>query len=378
MISDIGVYYDLVSGIASSLEPPILSYLSRDWPDVEQWRRDARAKVHELMAFEPPEVPLDPRVHSTTEYEGLVIEEVSYEMPYGPRAHGLFAYPEGRNERLPAVLALHDHGGFKYYGKEKVCWARYEPPILRKFKEEAYGGRSWATELAKRGFAVLCVDLFMWGSRRVRIEDLGEEVRARFEGLAGDSEESIAEYNRFAGEHEHTVAKTILAAGSTLQGVFSYDDRRSVEYLLTRPEVDPERVGCGGLSGGGLRTVFLAGLDPRIKCAVCIGFMNTFKELLRNHIKCHTWMLYLPHLPRYLDLPDLLALRATGPLMVQYNTEDELFTPEGQRSAHERIAAIYQKMGEPGNYSGNFYPGPHKFDVQMQQDAFDWFEKWLC
>jgi len=106
--------------------------------------------------------------------------------------------------------------------------------------------------------------------------------------------------------------------------------------------------------------------------------MNTFKELLRNHIKCHTWMLYLPHLPRYLDLPDLLALRATGPLMVQYNTEDELFTPEGQRSAHERIAAIYQKMGEPGNYSGNFYPGPHKFDVQMQQDAFDWFEKWLC
>jgi len=173
------------------------------------------------------------------------------------------------------------------------------------------------------------------------------------------------------------IAPTIVNAGASWPGIFSYEDRRSVDYLVTRPEIDPNRIGCGGLSGGGLRTIFLAGLDERIRCAFCVGFMSTMRGMLRNRIKSHRLFMYVPQLSHYLDLPDVIALRAPSPLMVQYDSDDELFTLEGQRQADEKIARIYSEIGHPGNYVGKFYPGPHKFDVEMQEDAFAWLGRHL-
>jgi len=376
MKPDIGIYYELVDSVASSAEHS-LSYMAKDWPEVEGWRTRARAKVFELLAFTPLKTPLNATVDEQREESRITVENISYDMPYGPRTQGFFLYPKERRGKLPAVVALHDHGGFKYYGKEKITAIPDEPEILREFKRGCYSGRSWATELAKRGFAVLVVDAFLFGSRKVPVDSLNEDYQKRFEGLEPGSRAYIQKYNEFAGEHEHLLAKTIFAAGSTWPGVFTYEDRRSVDYLLTRPEVDPNRIGCGGLSGGGLRTIFLAGLDPRIRCGVCVGFMSTFRELLRNNIRNHTWMLYVPHLNRFLDMPDVIALRAPAPLMVQYDEEDPLYTIKGQQQADQKIAEIYSKMGYPDNYVGKFYPGPHKFDAEMQEDAFRWFEKWL-
>jgi len=63
--------------------------------------------------------------------------------------------------------------------------------------------------------------------------------------------------------------------------------------------------------------------------------------------------------------------------MVQFNSEDELFSLEGQQDADRKIFQIYLKMGCSNNYAGKFYAGPHKFDVEMQKAAFEWLEKWL-
>lgn len=149
--------------------------------------------------------------------DNVVTEVISYDMPYGPRTKCFFLYPKDREseERLPAVIVLHDHGGFKYFGKEKITAIPNEPPILREFKMECYGGKSWATELAKRGFAVLVPDAFLFGSRKIPVESLNEDFQRRFEGLEPDSREYIVEYNRLASELEHIIAKTIFAAGST-------------------------------------------------------------------------------------------------------------------------------------------------------------------
>ncbi len=387
MHSDIGIYYDLASSELTRQEPQ-LSYLRPDWPEQRIWRTMARAKVHELLAFDPPDVPLEPTVDDQWEMDGLVVEKISYDQPYGPRTEGLFMYPVDREGPLPAIVALHDHSGFKVLGKEKISDLPGEPEVVREHKEHYYSGRGWATEAARRGCAVLAVDVFLFGSRKVAVDEISPELLLRYEEsvgvdrallLEGDraSRKWVEAYNHFAGHHENLVAKTLFTAGTTWPGVFAFEDRRSVDYLLTRPEVDPARIGCGGLSGGGLRTIFLAGLDERIRCAVCVGFMSTFAELLRDCCRRHTWMLYLPHLARYLDLPDLIALRAPQPLMVQYDAEDELYTLQGQRDAHARIQAIYDKMGASCRYSGHFYPGPHKFDLQMQADAFAWFDRWL-
>jgi predicted esterase len=78
---------------------------------------------------------------------------------------------------------------------------------------------------------------------------------------------------------------------------------------------------------------------------------------------------------RFGDWPDLAACRAPAPLLVQYDTEDELFTLKGMKDAHARLTAHY--AFKPEAYSGQFYPGPHKFDLEMQEAAFDWLEEWL-
>jgi dienelactone hydrolase len=334
-----------------------------------------------LLAVEPLNVQLNPSIGSRHCEDGVVVEEISYDMPYGPRTHGFFLYQKEAGSKLPAVVALHDHGEFFYYGKEKLVSFPNEPRVVREYRDKYYGGRAWATELAKRGFAVLAVDSFLWGSRKIPIDSVNEELQKTFEGVDPHSEEYIRKYNEFWASSECVlVVDTILNSGTNFPAIFAYEDRRSIDYLLTRPEIDSNRIACGGLSMGGLRTIFLAGLDKRVRCAFCVGFMTTIRGVLRNNIRCppgHGLLMYVPELFRYLDLPDVIAIHAPSPLMVQYNQEDELFTPEGQDHANRKITEIYSKSGHPNNYVGKFYPGPHKFNVAMQEDAFKWLERCL-
>ena len=380
MKPDMGIYYEILDQIASA--KPSLSFLSKEWPNVEEWRDLTRSKVLELLAFTPSEVPLNSQVESSEESDDLVREEISYDMPYGPRTHGFFLYPREHRRRLPAVVALHDHGSFFYFGKEKVVGIGHEPKILTEFKQTYYGSRSWATELARRGFAVLSVDVFLWGSRKIPMESVNEEFQKTFEDLNPESDEYIRKYNEFWELNECLmVVDTILNSGTSWPGIYSYEDRRSVDYLLTRQEIDPKRVACGGLSGGGLRSIFLTGLDSRIKCGFCVGFMSTVRGILRNHIRCppgHGLLIYAPLLFRFLDLPDIISLHAPSPLMVLYNTEDELFTIEAQREADEKIAAVYSSQGSPSRYVRKFYAGRHKFDATMQEDVFNWLQELLA
>ncbi|MGB4218636.1 MAG: dienelactone hydrolase family protein [Bacillota bacterium] len=373
----IGEYHPLAQWAMSEC-PYSLSYLAHEWPDVDTWRSTARSKVLELLSYQPPETPLNPRVERKEERDGVVVELISYEQPFGPRTEGYLLYPAKRSGRLPGVVALHDHGGFKYYGKEKIVALDHEPEILRKFKKESYEGRSWANELAARGYVVFVPDLFLWGSRKMAVESFPDAFVHKMSKLEQDSDEYIKAYNGMAGQYETLIAKTLFLAGTTWPGIALYDDRRAIDYLVSRDEVDPERIGCGGLSGGGLRTILLSALDGRIKCAVCVGFMSTFREVVANKVTYHTWMMHIPHLPRYLDMPDLASLHAPLPFMCQYDEDDPLWTLEGQRQADEKLSAVYAKMGSADSYAGRFYPGPHKFDIAMQEDAFDWFDKWLA
>ncbi len=150
-----------------------------------------------------------------------------------------------------------------------------------------------------------------------------------------------------------------------------------LDYLCSREDVAPDRVGCAGLSGGGLRTCYLGGLDDRIRCACCVGMMTTWRDYMLNKCYTHTWMIYIPGLSPDLDYPEILGLRVPLPTLVLNDNEDQLFTlPEMQR-ADRILAEVYAKAGAQDRYRCSFYPGPHKFDLPMQAEAFDWFDRWL-
>ena len=373
MASDVGVYQELMDGVLAQ-GGARLSYLARDWPEPEQWRTEARGKLLELLAFRPRPAALDARLERRFASDGLEIEEVSWAVGYGPRCQAWVLKPQGARGKLPSVLALHDHGGFKYYGKEKIAEADHAFPLTQEHRASAYSGVPWANALAKEGFVVLVHDTFAFGSRAVPVESLSPRYQSRFRDLQPGAPEYIRAYNSFAGEHEHILAKSFFTAGTTWPGVYAYEDRRAVHYLLTRADVAPARIGCGGLSGGGLRTVLLAASDTRIRAAACVGFMSTWQDFLRDRVYTHTWMLYIPHAARYFDFPDILSLHGPRPTLVQYDEDDPLYTLQGQRDADRRLREVFTKMGAPTRSRGSFYPGPHKFDVPMQGEAFAFFK----
>ncbi len=372
----LGNYAGAAQALADA-NPYPYSYLASPWAEMGAWRAEAKGRVYSLLGYTPQHCPLNARILESFTHDGLTVERIAYDQPFGPSTEGFFLKPAGSTGPLPAVVALHDHGGFKYYGKEKIVALPDEPPILQAFKQECYGGESWASRLAKRGYAVFAPDVFLWGSRKMAVEEVPDAFRDVMRDVQPGTREYIEAYNAFAGGYETIVAKSLFLAGVTWPGIMAYDDRRAVDYLLTRPDVDAARIGCGGLSGGGQRTIYLAGLDDRIQCGVCAGFMSTFAQTVKTDVHSHTWMFHLPHLAKLMDLPDLAALSGGRPFMALYDTEDPLWALEGQKAADEKLKNIYGKMNRPECYIGKYYPGPHKFDVLMQNDAFSWFDKWL-
>jgi dienelactone hydrolase len=211
----------------------------------------------------------------------------------------------------------------------------------------------------------------------MRLADLPGNIRNNLVEANPEAEDEIQRYNQFASNHEHLIAKSLFSAGMTWPGVFVFDDQRAVDYLASRPDVDATRIGCGGLSGGGLRTVMLTGADERIRCSCCVGMMTTWRDYLLNKCYTHTWMCYVPGLPRDLDYPEVLGLSAPNPVLVLNNRQDALFTVGEMERADRILTEVYKKAGASDRYRASFYDGPHKFDREMQKEAFAWFDRWL-
>jgi len=375
-LSMIGAYGEWAGSQLVS-DPPALSLRRDGWPDLETWRAQALAALHERLACPALPTEVDVVVHAAHHEDGLVIEELSWQLPYGPATRAVRLCPEEQSGPLPGILALHCHGGIKYFGHQKITRYGQQHPLMTAHQAQYYSGRAWANEVARRGYVVLASDAFPFASRRVLLADVSPELRRGVVDPDWEDHEGIARYNEWAAVHESVMAKSLLSAGATWPGVFLAEDRVALNVLATSPGVDASRLGCGGLSGGGMRTNYLAGVDSRIRCAVSVGLMSTWRDYALYKSNNHTWMTYIPNIPQLLDYPEILGLRAPLPTLVLLDEQDDLFTlPEMQR-ADRILAEVYARAGASEAYRGSFYPGPHKFDADMQQEAFDWFDRWL-
>ncbi len=238
---------------------------------------ETRSKLCEVLGFcQGDETPRNAEVERSWESEGLLGEEVSWSVGYGPRTHAYLLRPANAAGPLPGIIALHDHGGFKYYGKEKIADGPEAPaPVIAAYRESCYGSRAYANALAREGFVVLIHDTFLWGSRRFPLEEMPQEIQQvtrvlvePWDATWSSSEMTppeIQEYNTAASQHEHLVEKYCNLLGTTMAGVVCYEDRVALNYLLSRPEVDPQNVGCLGLSGGGNRSALLLATHDDIR-----------------------------------------------------------------------------------------------------------------
>ena len=376
-LSLIGQYGQWASSLTEN-KLPTYSFRRKEWLDLQTWRKAAVSRLEDRLAIPDINGVSELTVRKQYSYDGLQVEELNWQLPYGRPTNAIVLKPLRAKGPLPGIMAFHDHGGKKYFGTRKITrTSDAQHPLMTEHQQEYYSGLAWANEIARRGYVVLASDAFPFASRRVMLRDVPEHLR---DGLTDENPEDpkrIHAYNRWAADHEHVMAKSLFSAGTTWPGLFFAEDRIALDILCSRKDVDADRIGCGGLSGGGMRTVFMGGLDPRIKCAVGVGFMTTWKDFALHKSFTHTWMTYVPILPHELDFPEILGLRVPLPTLVQNDSEDALYTLPEMNRADRILRDVYKKAGAADRYRCSFYPGEHKFDADMQKEAFDWFDLWL-
>jgi len=370
--ADLGTLFAEVTKLAGPENYP-LSFLAERFRRLEDWSPVAREKVLECLAYRPPAVEPKAEVLDRVEREDHIRERIVFSTSPHFRVPAYVLIPKGRKGRLPAIVDLHSHGGMFLFGKEKVIDLGGNHAAMVGYHKTNYDGRPTATALVRRGYVVISIDAFGFGERRALLD---AEIPAGWD-RSRYSLDDVQRLNQQCRGKESTIAKSLTLAGLTWPGIVAWDDIRTVDYLASRPEVDPARIGCLGISMGGYRTIFLAALEERIKAACIVGFMSTVRPMLQSHIDTHSFVHFLPGLHRHLDWPDLASLAAPRALMVQQCSQDRLFPLAGMEASLARISQVYKKAGISEKFNGRFYDAPHQFTRPMQDDAFAWLDQQL-
>jgi dienelactone hydrolase len=352
-----------------------MSFLQPKYRDVEAWAKETRGKVLELLHYAPAPVAPKPKLLAREERDGYTLERLEFSTTPDIRVPAFLLIPHHASLPAPGIVALHDHGGFYYVGKEKLVEDPKEHAALRAFKQTCYAGNNIASDLAKQGYVVVVIDAFYFGERRLILDDDPVEWVERRPEV---SEELIRTMNARAGQMEELTARSIYATGITWEGIWAWDDIRTVDFLRTRKEVDPDRIGCLGLSVGAYRTLHLMALDPRVKVGVAVCWLSEFGPLVQKHIRHSVGMSkIIPGLYPLLDHPDFAALAMPRALMTISGAQDGLFTKASMEGAIRTLQRTYAKAGIPERYRGDLDDTPHEFNADMQQRARAWLDRWL-
>jgi dienelactone hydrolase len=370
----LGNLYPFVQGQAdrSTFE---LSFLRDEFTDLPGWQRTARARVFDHLFYAPPQVEAKPQLIRRIDRGDYVEESLTFQTTPDLRIPAYVLLPKQARVKAPGILVLHSHDGIYLWGKEKVVALDQEHPYLTTFKQQRYGGKSIASELARSGYVTMAIDMFYWGERRMLRDDDPASYRER---PATMSEADIRAFNQRASQDESLVGRSLFTAGITWPGVILWDDIRALDYLASRPEVDAARLGCVGLSVGGYRSYLLAALDDRIKAAVDVGWMTSFGSQIRQHVVNTIGLsFHINGLYRALDFPDLAALAAPRALMVINGSRDALFALDGVKAAFDKIGRLYAKAGSPDRVRCRLFDAPHEFNLEMQAEAWAWLGRWV-
>ncbi len=314
---------------------------------VEARTESVRSQLWQLLGGRPEETPLNPRITGTLQRNGYRIEKLIFEsMPQIYVTTNLYLPTTGQPP-FPAILAPIGHTA---NGKAAM---RYQYTYQN---------------LARKGYVVLTWDPFGQGERIQYLQPGTNHTR--FHAIS----------------MEHTMAgRPMILFGDSLAMYLAWDGIRGLDYLLTRPEVDSQRIGCTGQSGGGTMTMFLGALEPRIHAAVAIegNFANVagpFYDPPGSISDAETDI--VGSLPLGIDRGDLLAAFSPKPLLVCYtkNDEGETYGPRNTEAVienYDELTRIYGILGakdKVGLFVGDL---PHGMDFFSRRAIYGWFNRWF-
>lgn len=286
-----------------------LQYVPGSPEAAQAWQETLRVALFELLALDEvinaERLPLAPALVWEREEEALHAAEYMISVTEARRIPVRVVRPLNKPGRLPAVVCIHGHGGTRD--------APYDP------KEAIY--KEFGTVLARAGFVTIAVDV---------------------------------------GQHD------VQQQGWTLMGERLWDLIRCVDYLATRDDVDPARIGCAGLSLGGEMAMWLGAMDPRIRATVSAGFLTRMIQMAQNHCMCWDF----PGLRERVDFADIYALHAPRALQCQ-NGEKEpptQFTPALALESMAEVWPIYRDLGAVEDAELLIHGGAHEIALAPMVD----------
>ena len=286
------------------------------------WRNKTRRKLKALTGFDTMQTcPLRPRVTETVECDGYTRQRIEIQTEPGVvmPLYALVPADLKQGERRAAALCPHGHASG---GKYAPAGRRDIAELRDTIKQHNY---DYGVQFVRAGLVAFCPDARGFGERREPTM-----IAANGESLLNSSCQFI---NNMANP-----------LGQTVTGMWAWDLHRLVDYVQTRSDCDGRRIGCAGLSGGGLQTLWASALDDRIKAAVVSGYFYGYKQsLLELHQNCSCN--YVPHLYEHVDMGDIGALIGPRPLLIETGTRDGLNGRGGVSNVKSQVAITRRAYG---------------------------------
>lgn len=316
--------------------------------DRESWQRQRetiRGTLARLLGDLPPR-PERPevRVRGRRNHEGCRVEEFEFDNGAGATVPGVWILPERVEGRLPGILYCHWHGGEYDSGKRELFERRHTPQVP-------------ATELARRGYAVLAIDAYCFGERNGR--GPGSEEK----GSAG----------------EWTASKVNLWLGRTLWGMILRDDLMALDLLAAKPEVDAGRLGVTGISMGATRSWWLMALDERLKAGVAVACLTRYQDLIAaGMLKAHGIYYFVPGVLQHFDMEAVVSLIAPRAALFLNGDRDEGSPVSGIRAIEAAARRAWSVSGRPEHFESRVYEGVgHEYTPDMWARMLAWMAEHL-
>lgn len=273
---------------------------------------------------------------SIEENEFYILEKLLLDLNGIEAVPAYFVKPKEAAGKLPVILFNHSHGGFYDQGKNELI--REQHPYL--------STPSYARQLTRMGYCALCIDAWAFGERR--------------------------------GRSESETFKEMLWKGQVMWGMMVYDSLRAIDYLVTRTDIDSNRIGTLGISMGSTMSWWLAALDERIKVCIDICCLTDFDSLIKARgLDHHGIYYYVPKLLKYFTTAQINALIAPRAHLSLAGNYDRLTPPEGLDIIDKELTRVYEEEAAKDAWKLLRYNTGHCETAAMRSEIIAFLNKWL-
>ena len=279
-----------------------------DWIRRQQ---NVKEKLLEVIGPFPEKTALNPRITGIIRKKGYKIEKIIYESMPGFYVTACLFIPDGIKGKAPAVLNVIGH-------EQESFRAELDQVII--------------LNLVKKGIIVLAIDPLGQGEH---VQYFDSQIKFSSVGY------SVIEHCYFGNQ--------CFLSGASSARYFTWDGIRAIDYLVTRMEVDPARIGVTGFSGGGTITSYLGALDERVKVAVPCSWSTASRRQLETKGAQDAEAELFHSLIKGLTFEDLIEVRAPKPTLMTFVSRDEYLSLQGAREAYAEAEKVYEVFERKNN-----------------------------